>query len=60
MTMTLSPTLTATSVASLGEVNYPTETVVITIQSPNHSGGLSQTTEHLLIAAGSIGTLSPA
>lgn len=58
MAMTLSLTSTATSVASLGE-NYPTETVIITIPSPYHSGGLSQTTEHLLIAAGSIGTLSP-
>jgi hypothetical protein len=60
MTMTLSPTSTATSVASLGEANYPTETVVIAIPSPHHSGGISQTTEHLLIAAGSIGRLSPA
>ncbi|OCK93435.1 uncharacterized protein K441DRAFT_145802 [Cenococcum geophilum 1.58] len=54
-TMTLSPTSTATSVASLGEANYPTETVVITVPSPHHSRGISQTTEHLLIAAGSIG-----
>lgn len=55
MTMTRSPTSTATSVASLGGANNPTETVVIAIPSPHHSGGISQTTEHLLIAAGSIG-----
>ncbi|OCL03676.1 hypothetical protein AOQ84DRAFT_392096 [Glonium stellatum] len=57
MTMTLSPTSRATSLASAGEANYPTETVVVTIPPPppHHKGGLSQTTEHLLIAAGSIG-----
>jgi hypothetical protein len=43
--------------------NDPTETVVVSIPPPpppHHDGGrgghISQTTEHLLIAAGSIGT----
>lgn len=44
--------------------NDPTETVVVAISPPprpphpeGHKGGISQTTEHLLIAAGSIGTV---
>ncbi|KAF2188938.1 hypothetical protein K469DRAFT_724264 [Zopfia rhizophila CBS 207.26] len=39
--------------------NDPTETVVVTIPppppKPHHRGGITRTTEHLLIAAGSIG-----
>lgn len=57
--MTLSQTqATAGALAD----NDPTETVVVTLQpppKPHHDGGgngrISQTTEHLLIAAGSIG-----
>jgi len=42
----------------------PLETVVVAIPPPSqphpqgHKGGISQTTEHLLIAAGSIGIIS--
>jgi hypothetical protein len=38
--------------------NQPMETVVVSLQPPertHHEGRLSQTTAHLLIAAGSIG-----
>jgi hypothetical protein len=39
--------------------NDPTETIVIAMPppKPHHDRPISQTTEHLLIAAGSIGTL---
>lgn len=59
--MTLSQT--QASVGVLAD-NDPTETVVVSLQPPprpSHddggSGRISQTTEHLLIAAGSIGRL---
>ncbi|OCK81854.1 hypothetical protein K432DRAFT_380911 [Lepidopterella palustris CBS 459.81] len=52
-------TITSTATASpFIEAKPPTETVIVTIPPPNpdhHPGGLSDTTEHLLIAAGSIG-----
>lgn len=57
--MTLSQT--QATVGALAD-NDPTETVVVSLQpppKPHHDGGgsgrISQTTEHLLIAAGSIG-----
>jgi hypothetical protein len=58
--MTLSQT--QATVGALAD-NDPTETVVVSLQPPpkppHHDGGgsgrISQTTEHLLIAAGSIG-----
>lgn len=59
--MTLSQT--QATVGALAD-NDPTETVVVSLQPPprSHEGGggngrISQTTEHLLIAAGSIGRL---
>lgn len=54
MTMTLAPSGTALAASS----ENPTETVVVTIPPPppHHKYGISQTTEHLLIAAASIGT----
>lgn len=63
--MTLSQT--QASVGALADSD-PTETVVVSLQppqepprNPHHDGGgsgrISQTTEHLLIAAGSIGRL---
>ncbi|KAF1960928.1 hypothetical protein CC80DRAFT_267514 [Byssothecium circinans] len=66
ITMTFSQTQ-ATGIPAMAEEDYdPTETVVIAIspsalQPPpgghpeGHKGGISQTTQHLLIAAGSIG-----
>lgn len=61
--MTLSQT--QATVGALAD-NDPTETVVVSLQPPpkppHHEGGgngrISQTTEHLLIAAGSIGRFS--
>ena len=63
--MTLSQT--RASVGALAD-NDPTDTVVVSLQpppKPHHDGGggngrISQTTEHLLIAAGSIGSLHEA
>jgi hypothetical protein len=60
--MTLTPTTTSKSPVGLLADTDPTETVVVSIRPPppppyHNSGGgrISQTTEHLLIAAGSIG-----
>jgi hypothetical protein len=63
VTMTITPTRTFTQAAATGGValadNDPTETIVISMQPPPGSngrkGGVSETTQHLLIAAGSIG-----
>lgn len=62
--------MSAQSTGAALAANDPTETVVVAIPPPppppedgghgrnggGHKGGISQTTEHLLIAAGSIGT----
>ena len=62
VTMTVTPTTTSKPTVGLLADTDPTETVVVSIQpsssQSNRSGGgrISQTTEHLLIAAGSIGT----
>lgn len=54
MVRTLTPSSTA---VALGAVNAPTETYVTVLPPPppHPRGGMSPTTEHLLIAAGSIG-----
>ena len=55
-------TIPQSQATGAAQANDPTETVVVTIPpppKPHQGGGISQTTEHLLIAAGSIGTTEP-